>query len=99
MDLVNVSQALHWFDLDAFYDEVRRVAVNGGTLAVSSYDSATLDITEFSRVLSNSSTRRLAITGRRGAAVGLALSRQEFPFPEIELPNSSSRPSGHSTSW
>jgi len=37
MDLVTVAQALHWFDLPRFYDEVRRVLKPGGVLAVWSY--------------------------------------------------------------
>ncbi len=37
MDLVTVAQALHWFDLGAFYDEVKRVLVPDGLLAVWSY--------------------------------------------------------------
>jgi len=36
-DLVTVAQALHWFDLDAFYAEVRRVLKPGGVIAVWSY--------------------------------------------------------------
>ncbi|WP_308912027.1 class I SAM-dependent methyltransferase [Pseudokordiimonas caeni] len=36
-DLVTVAQALHWFDLDAFYAEVRRVLKPGGVLAVWTY--------------------------------------------------------------
>lgn len=37
VDLVAVAQALHWFDFDRFYAEVRRVLVPGGLLAVWSY--------------------------------------------------------------
>ncbi|HKJ76269.1 MAG TPA: class I SAM-dependent methyltransferase [Gammaproteobacteria bacterium] len=37
-DLVTVAQALHWFDLPAFYAEVRRVLRPGGLLAVWSYN-------------------------------------------------------------
>ncbi|MCH8505700.1 MAG: class I SAM-dependent methyltransferase [Ectothiorhodospiraceae bacterium] len=37
VDLVAVAQALHWFQLDAFYAEVRRVLCPGGVLAVWSY--------------------------------------------------------------
>jgi ubiquinone/menaquinone biosynthesis C-methylase UbiE len=37
-DLVTVAQALHWFDLDRFYAEVRRVAKPGGLLAAWTYD-------------------------------------------------------------
>lgn len=34
VDLVTVAQALHWLDFDAFWDEVRRVLVPGGVVAV-----------------------------------------------------------------
>jgi SAM-dependent methyltransferase len=37
-DLITVSQALHWFNLDKFYAEARRVLRPGGVLAVWSYD-------------------------------------------------------------
>ncbi|HMV52833.1 MAG TPA: class I SAM-dependent methyltransferase [Rhodocyclaceae bacterium] len=36
-DLVIVAQALHWFDLDRFYAEVRRVLRPGGLIAAWSY--------------------------------------------------------------
>lgn len=35
--LVTAAQSAHWFDLAAFYDEVRRVAVNGAVIALVSY--------------------------------------------------------------
>lgn len=39
LDLVVVAQALHWFDLEAFYREARRVLdPNGGLLAAISYN-------------------------------------------------------------
>jgi DNA-binding transcriptional LysR family regulator len=37
VDLVSVAQAAHWFDLDAFYAETRRVLRPGGVLALISY--------------------------------------------------------------
>ncbi len=36
-DVVTVAQALHWFDLDRFYAEVRRVLKPGGLLAAWTY--------------------------------------------------------------
>jgi SAM-dependent methyltransferase len=36
-DLITVAQALHWFDLEPFYSEVRRVLKPGGLLAVWTY--------------------------------------------------------------
>jgi SAM-dependent methyltransferase len=37
VDLTMVAQALHWFDLRHFYEEVRRVLKNSGVLAASAY--------------------------------------------------------------
>jgi SAM-dependent methyltransferase len=37
IDLVTVAQALHWFDLERFYAEARRVLKPGGAIAVWTY--------------------------------------------------------------
>jgi Methylase involved in ubiquinone/menaquinone biosynthesis len=37
IDLITVAQALHWFPLDEFYAEVRRVLKPGGLIAAISY--------------------------------------------------------------
>ena len=36
-DLITVAQAIHWFDFDAFYQEVRRVGKPAGVVAVWGY--------------------------------------------------------------
>ncbi|MDT0644077.1 class I SAM-dependent methyltransferase [Zunongwangia sp. F363] len=36
-DLVTVAQAIHWFDFDKFYAEVKRVLKPGGLIAVMGY--------------------------------------------------------------
>lgn len=38
VDIVTVAQALHWFDFDKFYDNVKRVGKKDGIIAVWSYD-------------------------------------------------------------
>ena len=38
IDLIMVAQALHWFDLNRFYREVRRVLKNNGVFAASAYN-------------------------------------------------------------
>jgi SAM-dependent methyltransferase len=43
LDLVTVAQAAHWFDLPAFYAEVRRVLKPGGVLALWCYERLTLN--------------------------------------------------------
>lgn len=42
-NLITVAQAAHWFDLDAFYREARRVSAPGGLLALISYGVMQLD--------------------------------------------------------
>jgi SAM-dependent methyltransferase len=42
VDLIMVAQALHWFDLDRFYAEARRVLKPGGVLAASAYNLLTI---------------------------------------------------------
>jgi len=37
VDLITAAQAAHWFDLDAFYSEVRRVGRPGAVLALVTY--------------------------------------------------------------
>ena len=37
-DAVTVAQALHWFDLDSFYAEAKRILKRGGVLAVWAYN-------------------------------------------------------------
>ncbi|MNX98885.1 Methyltransferase domain protein [compost metagenome] len=36
-DLITVAQAIHWFDFDAFYKEVKRTAKPGALLLVTGY--------------------------------------------------------------
>ena len=42
IDLVTVAQALHWFDIDRFFEEVNRVLKPGGILAVWCYQNCPL---------------------------------------------------------
>ena len=42
VDLVTVAQALHWFDIPAFFEEVKRVLRRDGVIAVWTYNLLTL---------------------------------------------------------
>ncbi|MBS0985919.1 class I SAM-dependent methyltransferase [Acetobacter thailandicus] len=42
-DLITAAQAAHWFNLTAFYSEVRRVATDGAVIALISYGVLQLD--------------------------------------------------------
>jgi len=43
IDLITVAQALHWFDFEKFYSEVRRVAVKGAAIACWGYGLANIE--------------------------------------------------------
>jgi len=51
VDLVTVAQALHWFDVERFYNEAKRVIVPGGALAIWGYGDARSDEPAVDRVL------------------------------------------------
>jgi SAM-dependent methyltransferase len=50
-DLVTVAQALHWFDLPAFYAEVQRVLKPQGVIAAWGYNRFLIDHPELQRLI------------------------------------------------
>ena len=85
-DLMVAAQALHWFDLDAFYRELRRVAREGAVFAAFSYGLMTVN-EEVDRVIGRLYHDMLGAywpPERRHVDAGyLTL---PFPFQEIEAP-------------
>jgi SAM-dependent methyltransferase len=86
MDLVTVAQALHWFDVRAFFAETDRVLRPGGVLAVWSYGLLSIDPVIdvlMQRLYRDTlgpywpSERALVDSGYAGIA---------FPYPEVTSP-------------
>ncbi|HEX2495189.1 MAG TPA: class I SAM-dependent methyltransferase [Steroidobacter sp.] len=87
-DLISVAQAVHWFDLDAFYAEVRRVAKPNAALALITYGTLHVGRPEAEAILQHfySTTagpywppeRRHVEEGYRSLW---------FPFPEFQAPS------------
>jgi hypothetical protein len=84
---VTVAQALHWFDLERFYGEVRRVGVRRGVIAAWSYGACRvipeleLPLREFEHMTVGPywpPNRRWVDEGYRTIP---------FPFPEIAMPS------------
>lgn len=85
--LITAAQAAHWFDLDAWYAEVRRVARPGGVIALLSYGMASWDSAAH-EVLERFHAEVLATRWppeRRHVEEGYR--SLPFPFAEVEAPD------------
>ena len=88
VDLVTAAQALHWFEFDGFFGEVRRVLRHGGVLAAWCYLDPHLDDPALDRILQDyyagtvheywPPERQYTRDGYRTIA---------FPFPDLEAPS------------
>jgi SAM-dependent methyltransferase len=83
VQLTTVGQALHWFDFERFYSEVRRVTVPGGVLAAWSYGacSAGSDVDGMLREFQDGTLGRYWNAGRKW--VDEEYRTIPFPFEEI----------------
>lgn len=89
VDLVTVSQALHWFDIDRFLAEALRVLVRGGVLAAWSYELCSVEpavdalIVDFYRSIDDywPPERRIVEEGYRGIDFPMA----GIPAPDFEM--------------
>ncbi len=52
IDLICVAQAIHWFQLETFYEEVKRILKPGGIIAVFCYNQATIS-TKVDEIVAN----------------------------------------------
>lgn len=84
--LVTVAQALHWFDAQAFFDEVRRVVRPGGRIAVWSYGHARLDQNVLDEVMRRFEERIAPHWPPERAHVDAGYRTIPFPFRELDPP-------------
>jgi SAM-dependent methyltransferase len=87
VELVTVAQALHWFDVDAFYAEARRVGRPGALLAVWNYPRPRFVDAELDRVFLDFYSNVVGpywAAGRRH--IESNYTTLSFPFREIAHP-------------
>jgi len=87
VDCVTVAQALHWFDLPAFYAEAARVLRPDGLLAVWCYATQTVDDPAIDALVHELYEETLGpwwTPERRHVEQGYR--SLPFPFPEVPLP-------------
>lgn len=86
VELVTAAQALHWFDVEAFFGEVQRVLRPGGVVAVWCYDLARVDA-EINALIDRFAHETVGphwAPERRHVRAGYA--DLPFPFEELEFP-------------
>ncbi|MGB6039752.1 MAG: class I SAM-dependent methyltransferase [Gordonia sp. (in: high G+C Gram-positive bacteria)] len=85
--LITVAQAAHWFDLPAFYREVRRIAAADAIIALITYGVVVLDddlTARFSRFYRDEIG---PYWPPERCHVDNAYADLDFPFPRIEAPS------------
>jgi SAM-dependent methyltransferase len=86
VNMVTVAQALHWFDLEKFYTEVRRVCRPGGYLAVWTYDLFSVNST-IDPILERLQTEFVgSYWPPERSFVNAAYRTIPFPFDEVLVP-------------
>ncbi|HYD69638.1 class I SAM-dependent methyltransferase [Azospirillum sp.] len=86
-DLIVAAQAAHWFDLPAFYAEVRRVARPGAVLALVTYGAIEAEDEALRHALRAFHDDTLGPWWPpERAHVGTGYRSLDFPFPELPVP-------------
>jgi ubiquinone/menaquinone biosynthesis C-methylase UbiE len=90
-DLITVGQAIHWFDFEKFYNEVRRTLKQDGILAVIGYSLVRVN-SQIDKIVD---TFYSDVVGNYWDAERKYIDEEyrtiPFPFSEIETPEFSSR--------
>ena len=85
-ELVTVAQALHWFDIPAFFGEAQRVVRPGGVVAIWTYGLMTIDPAIDDRIESFELHTVGPYWPAARALVDSGYATIQFPFAEIDLP-------------
>ncbi|MEC5396886.1 class I SAM-dependent methyltransferase [Uliginosibacterium sp. H1] len=87
VDLITCAQSLHWFPLEAFYAEARRVLVPGGVLAAWTYGVVEMDDPEIDVLVQRFRTETLGgLWNPERRHVDTRYRELDFPFEEIDVP-------------
>ena len=87
-DLITVAQAAHWFDLDEFYREARRVLKAGGAIAIWGYGDPVIDEPAANEIVRRYNRGTLESYWHPERWIVLdGYKSISFPFEEIAPPN------------
>jgi SAM-dependent methyltransferase len=85
--LITAAQAAHWFDLPAFYREVRRIGIPGAVVALISYGVLTLDSTLDARFQAFYAEEIGPYWPPERKLVDTGYASIDFPFEELAAPS------------
>jgi ubiquinone/menaquinone biosynthesis C-methylase UbiE len=85
VDLITVAQALHWFDLERFYAEARRVLKPEGVLAAWAYKLAQIE-PAIDAIVNHYYSEVVGTYWPAERALVERFEELAFPFPEIASP-------------
>lgn len=85
-NLITAAQAAHWFDLSAFYAEVRRISKPAGILAMISYGVLSLEPELDERIRHFYWQEIGAYWPAERKLVDSGYAEMDFPFPEFSAP-------------
>jgi SAM-dependent methyltransferase len=85
-DLVVAAQSAHWFDLERFYAEARRVGTEGALLALISYGKTRVDADLDARIDAFHDRTLLGCWPPERADVVDGYARLPFPFERLPVP-------------
>jgi SAM-dependent methyltransferase len=85
-DLVTVAQAFHWFDMEKFFTEVRRVARNNAILAIWGYGLMTVSPEVDALVLRFYNDVTGPYWDKERRYIDESYTTIPFPFQEIKIP-------------
>ena len=87
VDLITCAQSLHWFPLDAFYAEARRVLVPGGVFAAWAYSNVEVEGEEINEIVQRFRSQTLGAHWMpENRHVDTQYTELAFPFEEVPVP-------------
>lgn len=87
VDLITVATALHWFNLEAFYQEVRRILKPGGVISAWAYDWHICEKLRISEILIEVGQRTLrSYWSEPPKLIWSGYRTIDFPFAEMSPP-------------